>query len=86
MSLPQGVIETAIWLHFQFIDNADKGQIITDATAYLNSLLPGQTLYKSQLQNIALINGADDATVTLPAVNVVPTSTQMIRPGVILAP
>lgn len=65
---------------------ANKAQIITDATAYLNSFIPGQTLYRSQLQNIALINGADDATVSVPAVNVVPTSTQMIRPGVISAP
>ena len=66
--------------------NANKPQIIADAAAYLEGFIPGQTLYRSQLVNIALINGADDATVLLPATNVVPTTTQMIRPGEISAP
>lgn len=66
--------------------NANKPQIIADIAAYLGSFIPGQTLYRSQLVNIALINGADDAVVNLPAANVVPTTTQMIRPGVISAP
>ncbi len=65
---------------------ANKLQIIADVTAYLNTMVPGQTLYRSQLANIALINGADDAVVNVPAANVVPTATQMIRPGVISAP
>ncbi|TWJ11168.1 baseplate J/gp47 family protein [Geobacter argillaceus] len=60
-------------------------QAAADITAYLYGLIPGQTLYKSQLINIAVINGATDVTVTLPAANVVPTSTQIIRPGVISA-
>lgn len=66
--------------------NANKPQIVADAAAYLNAFIPGQTLYRTQLANIALINGADDATVTLPVANIVPTATQMIRPGVISAP
>lgn len=66
--------------------NANKPQILADIGAYLNTFIPGQTLYKSQLVNIALINGADDATVATPAANVVPTTTQMFRPGVIDAP
>ena len=66
--------------------NANKPQIIADVASYQNSFVPGQTLYRSQLVNIALINGADDATVTVPAANLVPTATQMIRPGEISAP
>ena len=50
---------------------------------YLNGFIPGQTLYRSQLGNFAIVNGAADAIVTTPAANVIPTALQVIRPGVI---
>jgi len=65
---------------------ANKPQIATDVAAYMNSFIPGQVLYRSRLVNIALLNGADDAVVTVPAANIVPTTTQMIRPGEISVP
>lgn len=58
-------------------------QAAADIAAYLNGFIPGQTLYRSQLINIAVVNGANDVTVTIPAANVVSISTQIIRPGVI---
>lgn len=65
---------------------ANKAQVVSDIIAYLNSFIPGQVLNRGQLVNIGIANGADDATVTTPAANVVPTAYQMIRPGVISAP
>ncbi|MBI5205097.1 MAG: baseplate J/gp47 family protein [Nitrospirae bacterium] len=63
--------------------NANKSQAAADIEAYLKTLIPGQTLYKTQLVNIAIDNGADDVTITTPANNVVPGAYEMIRPGVI---
>ena len=63
--------------------NANKSQTAADIEAYIKTLTPGQTLYKSQLVNIAIDNGADDATVTTPANNVAPQAYEMMRPGVI---
>ena len=62
---------------------ANKTQMAADIEAYMNSLIPGQTLYRAQLVNIAIDNGAEDVTVTIPAANVVPTDYQMVRPGAI---
>ncbi|MDA8428946.1 MAG: baseplate J/gp47 family protein [Geobacteraceae bacterium] len=61
----------------------NPAQTALDITAYLNGFTPGQTLYRSQLGNFAIVNGADDVIVTIPALNVVSTSMQIIRPGVI---
>jgi hypothetical protein len=47
----------------------------------MEGLIPGQTLYTSQLTAIAIRNGADNATVTTPAADVTCTDYQMIRPG-----
>ena len=58
-------------------------QTAADIAAYLNGFIPGQTLYRSQLGNFAIVNGAADAIVTTPAANVIPTALQVIRPGVI---
>ena len=54
-----------------------------DITAYLQSLQPGQTLYLGQLTTLALGGGSGDAPCTTPSANVIPTSYQMIRPGVV---
>lgn len=63
--------------------SANKSQMISEIEAYMKTLIPGQTFYKSQLINIALDNGADDAAITVPADNVVPENYQMIRAGAI---
>jgi len=61
----------------------DAVQTAADVAAYMAGLIPGQTLYVSQLTNIAVVNGADDVTITLPAANVTATSTEIIRAGAI---
>ncbi len=61
--------------------NVDTTQITADIAAYMEGLIPGQTLYTSQLTAIAIRNGADNATVTTPAADVTCTDYQMIRPG-----
>lgn len=63
--------------------DANKEQIAADIEAYIKSLEPGETLYRSQLISIAIQAGANDVTVTVPAADVVPTAYQLIRPGVI---
>ena len=63
--------------------NFDIEQTALDIAAYLAGFIPGQTLYRTQLLNIAVLNGADDVTIATPAANLVPTTTQIIRPGVI---
>jgi uncharacterized phage protein gp47/JayE len=63
--------------------NKDPAQTATDITNYLNSFVPGQTLYLSQLTAIALQDGAQDAEISVPAANVVATPYQLIQPGVI---
>ena len=63
--------------------NAPVAQIKADVENYINSLDPGQTLYQSQLEAIALRDGAVNAAVTSSGFisgQVVPTtSTQTIR-------
>lgn len=61
----------------------DTSLVIEEITAHLQSLVPGQTLYRARLMQIALDNGADNAVVTVPAADVVPGDYEMIRPGVI---
>ncbi|OPY00364.1 MAG: Baseplate J-like protein [Syntrophorhabdus sp. PtaB.Bin047] len=61
--------------------NVNTAQIAADIEAYMKGLIPGQTLYVSQITAIAIRNGADNATVTTPAGDVVCTDHQMIRPG-----
>lgn len=63
--------------------DANRGQTAAAITSYLNSLSPGQQLYLVQLINLAVINGADNAIVTLPASTITPLNYQIIRPGVI---
>ncbi len=63
--------------------NAVTSQVVSDIQAYMATLIPGQTLYVSQLAAIALKDGANNAVVTAPAADVVPTGYQMIRAGVV---
>ena len=73
----------------QDIDIAGTGaafnavQTALDITAYLGAFVPGQPLYRSQLGNFAIVNGADDVLVGIPETNVVPAAMQIIRPGVV---
>jgi uncharacterized phage protein gp47/JayE len=61
----------------------DKNTTASDITTYLSTFVPNQTLYRSQLVNFALLNGADDATCITPSANVIPTANAIIRPGTI---
>lgn len=63
--------------------NLDHVAIAAKITAYLNSMIPGQTLYKARLVQIAMDAGADNATVSAPASDATATAYQMIRPGTI---
>lgn len=62
---------------------ANKLLISSEITAYLNSFVPGQAMYRTQITSIANSNGADDAILTTPVANVLPTAYQLIRPGFI---
>ena len=63
--------------------NLNKTQIASDVEAYMKTLIPGQTLYKSKLIQIAMDNNADNVTVTTPTADVTAQNYEMIRPGVI---
>jgi uncharacterized phage protein gp47/JayE len=59
----------------------DKIKIAAQITAYMQSLIPGQPLYRTQLSAIAVAAGADNATITVPAADVIPAGYAMLRPG-----
>ena len=62
---------------------SDTAALENAISSYLSGLIPGQTLYRTQLSALALSMGAIDAVIATPAANVSVTSWQMIRPGVI---
>jgi uncharacterized phage protein gp47/JayE len=61
----------------------DTTAIADEIETYLEGMIPGQTLYLARLIQIAMDNGADNVTVSVPSADVVPTSYEMLRPGVI---
>ncbi|PKN05563.1 MAG: hypothetical protein CVU74_01150 [Deltaproteobacteria bacterium HGW-Deltaproteobacteria-9] len=61
----------------------DLAAIADNIEAYMNTMIPGQTLYKAKLVQIAMDAGAANATVSTPASDVSATTYQMIRPGAI---
>lgn len=61
--------------------SANPAQCAADVAAYLSSFIPGQPLYLAQLINIAVLNGADTATISAPVTTVTPVTYQLIRPG-----
>lgn len=63
--------------------SADLVQIAADIDALIESLGMGITLYLSQLHTLAINNGADNATISVPAADVVPASTEVLVPGTI---
>lgn len=61
----------------------DRAAIAADIEAFMDTLIPGQTLYKAKLSQIAMDAGADNVTISTPAADVTATTYQMIRPGTI---
>jgi uncharacterized phage protein gp47/JayE len=61
----------------------DTAQLTADITAYLNQLIPGQSLYRAQLIGLAVQSGAVDVDLTVPAATVAVQLTELIRAGVI---
>ena len=61
----------------------DRTVIAADIAAYMAGMEPGQILYLSKLIQIAMDDGADNVSISVPSGNVTPTSYQMIRPGAI---
>lgn len=59
---------------------ADVTTIKDDISAYMDTLEPGATLYISKLEAIAINDGATNANVSIPATDIVPTRSQIIRP------
>jgi uncharacterized phage protein gp47/JayE len=58
-------------------------KVITDITNYMNTLIPGQTLYLSQLINIAIQDGAQNSIISTPTEDVLALVDEIIRPGTI---
>ena len=80
--LPPTVLTEAVTMAASGV-SINTAQIAADITAYMNTLVPGETLYLSQLLAIALNDGATNATISAPAADVVPAGYQMVRPGVV---
>lgn len=76
--LPPAILEQQITMSVQG-SNIDAAQIANDINAYLNNFEPGQVLYIAQLEALAITRGAEDATVTVPAGNLIPLENEIIR-------
>jgi len=61
----------------------DLTAIADNIEAYMNIMIPGETLYTAKLVQIAMDAGATNAVVSTPAADVTVTTYQMIRPGTI---
>ncbi len=59
--------------------DCDRESAKSDIIAWVNSLGPGDTLYRTKLAAICIDNGADGADVTTPAGDVDPAATTVIR-------
>lgn len=62
---------------------SNVAQMITDVTAYMNALDPGQQLYISQLEALMINDGAISANVIIPITDTSITYAQVIRPGIV---
>ncbi|MDH3975622.1 MAG: baseplate J/gp47 family protein [Deltaproteobacteria bacterium] len=63
--------------------NTDTIQAAADIEAYMKAMEPDETLYLAQLTTIAINNGAENVTFTLPASDVNTTNFEVIRPGTV---
>lgn len=61
----------------------DKISIAASIESFLDTLIPGQTLYRAKLFQIAMDGGAENVSITTPAHDMPATAYQMIRPGTI---
>ena len=61
----------------------DKAAIATEITAYMNALIPGETLYLSRIIATAIQSGAANAVISVPADDVTPGDYEMLRPGTV---
>lgn len=80
--LPPTIVTQAVTMVVSGSD-ADMEQISSDIEAYMNGLIPDQTLYLAKLISIAVAGGAETVSITVPSADVVPDPYEMIRPGVI---
>ena len=64
-------------------NSADISAIEADIAAYVNGLTMGEVLYRSQLEAIAINNGATAVNVTAPAADVSPTTITIILLGTV---
>jgi uncharacterized phage protein gp47/JayE len=58
-------------------------ELASSITAYMSTLIPGETLYRSRIVASAIQFGALDAVVTVPAADVIPDAYEMVRPGTV---
>lgn len=63
--------------------SADIPSIVLDITAYVNGLDLGETLFVSQLEAIAVNNGATGVTVSAPAADVSPSAIEIVLLGTV---
>lgn len=63
--------------------NLNASAIAAEIAAYMNSLKPDGTMYRSRLAATAIQAGADNAVVSVPSADVTPSDYGMIRPGTI---
>jgi len=61
----------------------DLSSLAESIEAYLNTLTPGQTLYRAKITQIAMDAGADNAVISAPAADVAATTYQMLRAGTV---
>jgi len=61
----------------------DTTAIADSIETYLNSMIPAQVLYKNKLVQIAMDAGADNVTISAPAIDVIPSTYQIVRAGMI---
>lgn len=79
--LPPTVVATNVTM--AVTGTVDKTAVAAAITALLESMIPNQVLYLSQVIAIAIQHGATNATISAPVTDVTPSSYGMIRPGTI---
>jgi uncharacterized phage protein gp47/JayE len=76
-------------INIQVVGSVDTDLLTSNTRSLVNSLEPAKTLYRSQLEAIAIGLGADSANVVFPAADLVPLKDvvngvyEMIRPGTV---
>ena len=80
--LPPTILEEAVTMTVVGT-GLDATAIAESITAYMNTMIPGQTLYLAKLIQLAMEAGADNVTLTTPEADITATAYEMIRPGAI---